>query len=91
MKPVGNHNPAVSAYRQQTRVASVDQPSPAVERGDVAPERSGGSTRMSISSHARELAAGGVDTAKVEALRKRLDAGTLQFDALAIAEKMLAE
>ena len=84
-------NPALDAY-QRMAVSRVSGATPAarVEPGKAEQGPPPEAARVSISSEARDLAAGShVDTHKVEDLRAKVQDGSFQVDAALVARRML--
>lgn len=90
MKPIVG-NPAFAAYQRMsvTRVGGSSTATPATAPVDAAKPLP--AADVQISSRARELAAAEEhhDSARIEALKQKLEDGSFQIDLKKIAEKML--
>ena len=89
-------NPVLDAY-QRGGVSKVGAAKPAEHAGAVAPSASGGpssaAVEVSISSHARDLAANSGSPnnhAKVEDVKNQISQGTFHVDSKKIAERLLS-
>lgn len=89
-------NPVLDAY-QRGGVSKVGAAKPAEQAGAAAPSAAGGAStsavEVSISAHARDLAASSsqpVNHAKVEDVKSRISAGTFQIDNRVVAQKLLS-
>ena len=89
-------NPVLDAY-QRGGVSKVGAAKPAEQAGAPAPSTSGGAStsavEVSISSHARDLAASSnqpVNHAKVEDVKNKISQGTFHIDSKVVAQKLLS-
>src|SRR3954470_2033224 len=86
-------NPVLDAYHRGG-VSKVGAAKPAEAAAPAAPSTSGVSTsavEVSISSHAKELAASSgppVNHAKVESVRNQISNGTFQIDSKKVAQRL---
>jgi flagellar biosynthesis anti-sigma factor FlgM len=89
-------NPVLDAY-QRGGVSKVGAAKPAEQAGPAAPSASGGAStsavEVSISSHARDLAASSsqpINHAKVEDVKNQISQGTFHIDSKVVAQKLLS-
>jgi flagellar biosynthesis anti-sigma factor FlgM len=88
-------NPVLDAY-QRGGVSKVGAAKPVEQTGPVAPSVGGASTsavEVSISSHARDLAAHSsqpVNHAKVEDVKNKINQGTFHIDSKVVAQRLLS-
>ena len=86
-------NPVLDAY-QRGGVSKVGAAKPAEAAAPAAPSTGGASTsavEVSISSHAKELAASSgppVNHAKVESVKNQISNGTFQIDSKKVAQRL---
>lgn len=85
-------NPALDAYQRMavTEVSAAKPPRSVDPAADPAP-RSTAAAEVSISAEARERvsAAQQVDAQKVEALKAKIESGSLEIDSSVVARRML--
>jgi flagellar biosynthesis anti-sigma factor FlgM len=84
-------NPVLDAYgRMAVTPVGAARPAEAVESGGATSGASTPAAEVTISSHARDMAAGGhVDAAKVEALKNSIAEGKFKVDSQNVARRML--
>jgi flagellar biosynthesis anti-sigma factor FlgM len=84
-------NPVLDAYgRMAVTPVSAARPAEAVETGATATGASTPAAEVSISDHARDIAAGGrFDAEKVAALKKQVAEGTFKINSQDVARRML--
>ena len=84
-------NPVLDAYgRMAVTPVGAARPAEAVESGSSASAASTPAAEVKISSHARDMAAGGrVDAEKVEALKSSIAEGKFKVDSQNVARRML--
>lgn len=89
-------NPVLDAY-QRGGVSKVGAAKPAELAGPAAASASSGpstsASEVSISSHARDLAASSsqpINHAKVEDVKSRISQGTFQIDSKVVAQRLLS-
>jgi flagellar biosynthesis anti-sigma factor FlgM len=88
-------NPVLDAY-QRGGITKVGAAKPAEQAGPAAASTGGASTsavEVSISSHARDLAANSsqpVNHAKVEDVKNQINAGTFKINSKVVAQKLLS-
>jgi flagellar biosynthesis anti-sigma factor FlgM len=84
-------NPVLDAYgRMAITPVGAARPVEAVESGSSVSGASTPAAEVSISSHARDMAAGGrFDADKVEALKTRIAEGKFKVDSQDVARRML--
>lgn len=84
-------NPVLDAYgRMAITPVGAARPVEAVQSGGGASAASTPAAEVTISSHARDMAAGGrFDTDKVEALKSKIAEGKFKVDSQDVAKRML--
>jgi flagellar biosynthesis anti-sigma factor FlgM len=84
-------NPVLDAYgRMAVTPVGAARPAQAIESGGGISSASTPAAEVSISSHARDMAAGGrFDTEKVEALKASIAEGKFKVDSQNVARRML--
>ncbi len=84
-------NPVLDAYgRMAISPVGAARPTEAIESGGSASGVSTPAAEVKLSSHARDLAAGGrFDAEKVEALKSRIAEGKFKVDSQDVARRML--
>jgi flagellar biosynthesis anti-sigma factor FlgM len=84
-------NPVLDAYgRMAVSPVGAARPAETIESGGSASAASSPAAEVTISSHARDMAAGGrLDTDKVEALKSSIAEGKFKIDSQDVARRML--
>jgi flagellar biosynthesis anti-sigma factor FlgM len=84
-------NPVLDAYgRMAVTPVGAARPAEGIESGGSASSAATPAAEVSISAHARDLAAGGkYDAEKVEALKTRIAEGTFKINSQDVARRML--
>jgi flagellar biosynthesis anti-sigma factor FlgM len=84
-------NPVLDAYgRMAVTPVGAARPAEAIESGGSVSGASSPAAEVTISSHARDMAAGGrFDTDKVEALKSSIAEGKFKIDSQDVARRML--
>ena len=84
-------NPVLDAYgRMAITPVGAARPAPAVESGSSVSAASTPAAEVTISSHAKDMAAGGrFDAEKVEALKNNIAEGKFKVDSQDVARRML--
>jgi flagellar biosynthesis anti-sigma factor FlgM len=84
-------NPVLDAYgRMAVSPVGAARPAETVESGSTAAGVSSPAAEVTISAHARDMAAGGrFDTEKVEALKTNIAEGKFKVDSQNVAHRML--
>ena len=84
-------NPVLDAYgRMAITPVGAARPAEAVETGGSTSAASTAAAEVSISSHARDMAAGGkLDADKVAALKAKIAEGSFKIDSQDVARRML--
>jgi flagellar biosynthesis anti-sigma factor FlgM len=84
-------NPVLDAYgRMAVSPVGAARPAETVESGGNATGASSPAAEVTISAHARDMAAGGrLDTEKVEALKNQIAEGKFKINSQDVARRML--